>query len=551
MDENESLKNMSQHFAVFNSNGEFATASLRNNEVYVTLWPKPVKSGRVMTQKKVPTLSCGSDVDFISSLSVPAMKMNLLLVLGKHINQDVIISILTWNGYLMKTIMLPSAGMDISILALSPNGEFLAVKKDGKYITEHSLTSTETVRWHCSGIADITAMTYHSPQHLMVGLSDGHIAQSEDQEQTFPESDMELHVSSAVTSFACHDNRSAIGYQDGTVCIRRMDSSGSVPISIEISSSVFSELDAFSVFMPGSFTQRTILSNISEFEVTCEGHQFTSPHSYSLAIPKGAIKRGETVKIKTGVMAYGPCGRFVCPKGLTVISPIIWFMSEPEVHFQKPVVLRMQHCSSDYSSIGVLKGRHDDTSELFQISKIDVERDTTEEGYVSLSIDHFCIYCLGVYSEEHVENTRLCIIPIERWGRQEKEVIFCVTYCLDTCKEAVRDQYKDGYLFQSPIVVSLRDLSVHIQCILEDGSRCRALLRSGSTTILMSSINYWERFSTVTELVTAHDNKVYPPRFTYNISGGEENEKVKFIFTGLQQPQEYEVILALPVVGMP
>ena len=57
---------MSQHFAVFNSNGEFATASLRNNEVYVTLWPKPVKSGRVMTQKKVPTLSCGSDVDFIS-----------------------------------------------------------------------------------------------------------------------------------------------------------------------------------------------------------------------------------------------------------------------------------------------------------------------------------------------------------------------------------------------------------------------------------------------------------------------------------------------------
>jgi hypothetical protein len=269
-----------------------------------------------------------------------------------------------------------------------------------------------------------------------------------------------------------------------------VDSSGSVPISIEISSSVFSELDAFSVFMPGSFTQRTILSNISEFEVTCEGHQFTSPHSYSLAIPKGAIKRGETVKIKTGVMAYGPCGRFVCPKGLTVISPIIWFMSEPEVHFQKPVVLRMQHCSSDYSSIGVLKGRHDDTSELFQISKIDVERDTTEEGYVSLSIDHFCIYCLGVYSEEHVENTRLCIIPIERWGRQEKEVIFCVTYCLDTCKEAVRDQYKDGYLFQSPIVVSLRDLSVHIQCILEDGSRCRALLRSGSTTVFVYTYDH-------------------------------------------------------------
>ena len=45
------------------------------------------------------------------------------------------------------------------------------------------------------------------------------------------------------------------------------------------------------------------------------------------------------------------------------------------------------------------------------------------------------------------------------------------------------------------------------------------------------------------ELVTAHEDKSYPPRFKYIVSGGEENEKVKFVFTGLQQPKEYEVIL--------
>ena len=54
---------MSQHFAVFNHDGEFATASLMRNKV--TLWPMPIKSGGVMTQKKVPTCSCGSDTDFI------------------------------------------------------------------------------------------------------------------------------------------------------------------------------------------------------------------------------------------------------------------------------------------------------------------------------------------------------------------------------------------------------------------------------------------------------------------------------------------------------
>ena len=41
------------------------------------------------------------------------------------------------------------------------------------------------------------------------------------QQTVFPESDSELQVSSAVTAFACNDNTSAIGYQDGTVCIRR------------------------------------------------------------------------------------------------------------------------------------------------------------------------------------------------------------------------------------------------------------------------------------------------------------------------------------------
>ena len=38
------------------------------------------------------------------------------------------------------------------------------------------------------------------------------------QQIVFPESDSEP---SAVTAFASHDNSSAIGYQDGTVCVRR------------------------------------------------------------------------------------------------------------------------------------------------------------------------------------------------------------------------------------------------------------------------------------------------------------------------------------------
>ena len=54
----------------------------------------------------------------------------------------------------------------------------------------------------------------------------------------------------------------------------------------------------------------------------------------------------------------------------------------------------------------------------------------------------------------------------------------------------------------------------------------------------------------MSELATAHETKVYPPRFSYIVLCGEENEKVQFIFTGLQHPKKYEVILESSVAGM-
>ena len=49
--------------------------------------------------------------------------------------------------------------------------------------------------------------------------------------------------------------------------------------------------------------------------------------------------------------------------------------------------------------------------------------------------------------------------------------------------QAVQEQYKDGYHVQNPIVISPNNLSIHVECILEDGSRSRALLKSGSNTV--------------------------------------------------------------------
>lgn len=214
------------------------------------------------------------------------------------------------------------------------------------------------------------------------------------------------------------------------------NSSGDATRLIELYS-VSSELDDLSVFMPGSFMQRSLLSNVHKFEVTCKGGEFTSSHSYSITIPENAVKQGESVTIKTGIMTYGPCGPFACPEDATIVSPIVWFMSEPEVHFRKPVVLKIQHCSTSCNNIGVLKGRHvsPQAQESFQMEKIDINlvQDTEEDDYVCLSIDHFCVYCLSIYTQEYVEKMQFCIVPIEGYKAQENEVIFCITYYLDTC----------------------------------------------------------------------------------------------------------------------
>ena len=61
------LQNPSQHFAVFNCIGEFVTASSKRNKL--SLWPQPLESGELMTEKKAE-FSSGSDMELISGYNI-------------------------------------------------------------------------------------------------------------------------------------------------------------------------------------------------------------------------------------------------------------------------------------------------------------------------------------------------------------------------------------------------------------------------------------------------------------------------------------------------
>ena len=62
------------------------------------------------------------------------------------------------------------------------------------------------------------------------------------------------------------------------------------------------EITKFSIFMPGSFSRQPIITDTYNFEADHRGGLFVNCPSYSLKIPSGAIKEGESVNIQTGII---------------------------------------------------------------------------------------------------------------------------------------------------------------------------------------------------------------------------------------------------------
>ena len=63
------------------------------------------------------------------------------------------------------------------------------------------------------------------------------------------------------------------------------------------------------------------------------------------------------------------------------------------------------------------------------------------------------------------------------------QLCMCIYMYVCILQQAVQEQYKDGYLVQSPIIISPNKLFIHVEYVLEDGSRSRVLLKSGSNEV--------------------------------------------------------------------
>jgi len=193
---------------------------------------------------------------------------------------------------------------------------------------------------------------------------------------------------------------------------------------------------------------KPLLTRTEELKFDSNGGEYHSLNDgYSLTVPKGAIPEClGLVSIQRGVVPHGPLGPFDYPEGVKPVSPIVWFCSNPSITFEKPVAITIPHCldckSEEHSkSLAFFKANHNDYTvncnghRIFHFKKAEgIASFSLNTSSGTLHAEHFCFYCVGVYSREDTAQANFCLITAKPLQIQRRcRIHFCLTYFLATC----------------------------------------------------------------------------------------------------------------------
>ena len=204
-----------------------------------------------------------------------------------------------------------------------------------------------------------------------------------------------------------------------------------------------------------------LLLREKELTVTSDGAYFISPDDgYIISVPPGAVRKGETITLKHGVVPHGGFGHFQFKDGMHPVSLIVSVQSQTTKHkFHKPIVIAMPHyinleTADDCSKLAVFKACHTiengvPTYRFEEQPRENVSHFTvrskelgTVMPYVAYSTEHCCYWCVGTYSKEYIDNqTMFCLTearPKSTDESRELAIHYCLSYHLPTCLK-VRD----------------------------------------------------------------------------------------------------------------
>ena len=182
-----------------------------------------------------------------------------------------------------------------------------------------------------------------------------------------------------------------------------------------------------------------------------EGGVFHSKsNNVTITFPKGAIPSGmHFVNIEFGVALLGPfdmadhdsCG------DMNPVSPFVWICTDvTDFTFSKPITIFMPHFIScdtqqDCESLVFMKGDHRlvDEEGRFQFRECDgISKFRLRNMKGSLTTQHCCFLCIcSKVPSISISKANYCLMMVmPRQSDLERfEVIFCITYFLQTCIE--------------------------------------------------------------------------------------------------------------------
>ena len=169
-------------------------------------------------------------------------------------------------------------------------------------------------------------------------------------------------------------------------------------------------------------------------------------NNVTIKFPEGAVPSSmHSISIEFGVALLGP---FDMPSNTEIrpVSPFIWICCDtPEFVFSKPITVIIPHCIScdseqDCKALMFMKADQNyfNSDGRFQFRKCDAMsafRPHTMKG--SCTTIHSCFLCICSESSNiAISNANYCLMMVmPRQPEERYEVIFCITYLLETCME--------------------------------------------------------------------------------------------------------------------
>ena len=191
------------------------------------------------------------------------------------------------------------------------------------------------------------------------------------------------------------------------------------------------------------FYQRTLECDNAGLDHTIHGHNIT------IRIPEGAVPPGDKLLMKVGVTLFGP---FTFPENFWPISPLLQLCPSEIDHyeFKKPLTVILPHFLSEKTiekltpgEVCFTKANHNYSEENgYKFELIDTKPMFATSGsrnFGVLQIQHCCYLCLQ--KGKNLEGAKYNLVKIERPLQQRGEIHFLVTYFLDTCLQALDEQY--------------------------------------------------------------------------------------------------------------